>query len=98
MADLLRLKSLANASHRFDSSLRPLTRFIVLFREICIFAKRLMVVRAGEADAKCAAEFLQYLSGEIGLSRALLLGLLAEAGSISLELIRFLMLGVLTFP
>ena len=69
--------------------MRPLIRFIVFFPELLTLAKQVMVVRAGDEDTHHFGNVLRYLSGEDGLARALMIGLLAEAGSISLELIRF---------
>ena len=48
-----------------------------------------MTLRAGEDHEMHFHEFIVYTSGRLGRVRCLILGLMAKAGSVSLELIRF---------
>ena len=66
----------SSAKHRFDSSVKPLIKLA-------------MTLRAGEDHEMHFHEFIVFTSGRAGRVRCLILGLMAEAGSVSLELIRF---------
>ncbi len=88
--ELSHIRNMSNAKHRFDSALRPLIRLIVLFDEICLLAKKVCILRQGNDIGKDFQNFIEFMSGQQGIARALLIGLMAEAGEISLEFIRFL--------
>ena len=79
----------SSAKHRFDSSVKPLISFITMFEKTFMLAKLAMTLRAGEDHEMHFHEFIVFTSGRAGRVRCLILGLMAEAGSVSLELIRF---------
>ena len=78
----------SSAKHRYDSSVKPLISFITMFEETFMLAKLAMTLRAGEDHEMHFHEFIVYTSGRLGRVRCLILGLMAKAGSVSLELIR----------
>ena len=52
-------------------------------------AYKIMVVRRGTQTSRDAADFLIYISGDAGLERLVLIGMLADAGDFVLQLLRF---------
>ena len=78
----------SSAKHRYDSSVKPLISFITMFEKTFMLAKLTMILRSGEDHEMHFHEFIVYTSGRLGRVRCLILGLMAEAGSVSLELIR----------
>ena len=78
-----RIKSLKYAPHRFESHMRPLSRLVTLFESVWGAAIEISVRRTGGPQAR-AKEFLRACSAE----RLLQLALLADAGTVSLDLVR----------
>lgn len=82
------LQNLSVALHRFDSLLRPLTRFVLLLDAVIAAAFKIRVLRCDRAEGKNAASFLEFVSGELGVERLLCIGMMADAGLICITLLR----------
>jgi len=80
-----RIQNLEFARQRFDSSSRPLGRFVLYFDAIWSTAAEIAAKRAGRAPAKRAVDFLSAVTVE----EVLQLALLADAGHESLRVTRF---------
>lgn len=87
--DSRHVKSLSNALHRFDSRLRPMTRFVLLMDSILSVAYEISIVRLYQAESRDAISFLEFVSGDPGMERLVLLALFADAGDMTLALLRF---------
>eukprot|EP00959_Pyramimonas_sp_CCMP1952_P125581 2625926-Pyramimonas_sp.AAC.1 len=57
---------------------------------ICLLAKKVCSLRHGNDIGKDFQSIVGFMSGQQGIAWALLIGLMAEAGEISLEFIWFL--------
>ena len=71
-----RMRSLSYSKHRFNSTQKPLGRFVLLFEAIIMTALEINTARAGKKEGHAAADFLEFLSAE----RLVLVGMLADAG------------------
>ena len=80
-----KVRNLQFAKHRFDSTSRPLGRFVLLFDAVWATATELMISRAGRTPAKVAREFLEDISAE----HVFALALLADAGHEMMALTRY---------
>eukprot|EP00974_Lingulodinium_polyedra_P114821 11118434-Lingulodinium_polyedra.AAC.1 len=63
------VKNLSNALHRFDSRLRPMTRFVLLMDSILSVAYQISIVRLYQAESRDAMSFLEFVSGDPGMER-----------------------------
>ena len=82
-----KIYSAASASHRFDSVMRDLVRHDLFLDAYCVAAYRISVARHGKDEGNDACDYLEYVSGDEGLLRLTLMGMLADGGD---EIFRFL--------
>ena len=82
---LSKMKAMDYAAHRFESSCKPLCRFVLLFDSIWLTAIDISIKRSGSAPGQRATQFLQDASEESLLQ----LAMLADASLQNLELVRF---------
>ena len=82
---LAKMKAMDYAAHRFESSCKPLCRFVLLFDSIWLTAIDISIKRSGSAPGHRATQFLQDASEESLLQ----LAMLADASLQNMELVRF---------
>ena len=83
------LSNLAHSKARFDSVVRALMRYITIHRAVLVTARDISGLRRGEEEGRDAERFLSFVSGPDGVRRELLAGLICDAGSITMKLLRF---------
>jgi hypothetical protein len=81
--------NLAHSKVRFDSVVRALMRYITIHKAVLVTARDIAALRRGEEEGRDAERFLGFVSGPDGVRRELLAGLLCDAGSITMKLLRF---------
>jgi hypothetical protein len=79
-------QNLRSAKHRFETLVTPLSRCVLNLDALILFAVRLSQIRKGKREGKAALVFLESLCVPV----LLLLGLMADAGTEALHLIRLL--------
>ena len=80
---------LSNAQHRFDSIVRPLCRLCICLYPFIATAQKIAKLRHGNEEGADAESFLEFISGDEGMVRLVMLGCMADFGKICLRVIRF---------
>ena len=83
------LSNLSHSKARYDSVVRALIRYIAMHKAVLATARDVATLRRGDEEGHDAEAFLHFVSGPEGAVRDLLAGLLCDAGSITMRLLRF---------
>ena len=78
-------KNVAFAKHRWDSTTKPLGRFVLNFQAILAVANQITRLRRGKPEGKHAEDFLRFITNE----KLLLLAMCADAADESNLLLRY---------
>ncbi len=85
----LEILNMCNSLHRFDSVVRSMTRAILAFEALIASAFTIIVVRKGKQESKDIARVMVFISGEEGIERMVLFGMMCDGGDVVLMLVRF---------